>query len=171
MKLEESLLHSGSPSGSWWIKEEKSLHVCCEVSCSRVEFFFLCFKHFASGGARGISGAGGVTDAVNSSSTASLIFINSCSCSSADLCLLPRWKILSSKVILPKVSCMTPFRKLIMALDVAKNGLPSMMGTWLVPPCHQLRIKNYGVNRIIKFVHLHQNILNYAFWNFYRSIS
>ena len=28
---------------------------------------------------------------------------------------------------------MTPFRKLIMALDVAKNGLPSMMGTWLVP--------------------------------------
>ena len=86
-----------------------------------------------SGGAGGISGARGVTDAVNSSSTASLIFINSCSCSSSNLFLLPRWKILSSKVILPKVSYMTPFRQLIMALDVAKNGLPSMMGTWLVP--------------------------------------
>ena len=85
-----------------------------------------------SGDARGISGAGGVTDAINSSSIASLVFINFCSYSFADLCLLPRLKILSSKVILPKVSYMTPFRQLIMALDVAKNGLPSMMDTWLV---------------------------------------
>ena len=129
------MVHSGSRSGSWWIKEEKSLHVCYEVSCSRVEFFFFSvLSTLPSGGAKGISGAGGVTDAINSSSTTSLIFINSCSCSSIDLCLLPRWKILSSKVILPKISCMTPFRQLIMALDVAKNGLPSMMGTWLVPP-------------------------------------
>ena len=134
MKLEEILLYSGSPSSSWWIKKEKSLHVCCEVSYSRVEFFFSVLSTLPSGGAGGISDAGGVTDAVNSSSTASLIFINSYSCSSADLCLLPRWKILSSKVILLKVSCMTQFRQLIMALDVAKNGLPSMMGTWLVPP-------------------------------------
>ena len=28
---------------------------------------------------------------------------------------------------------MTPLRQLIMALDVAKNGLSSMMGTWLMP--------------------------------------
>ena len=32
----------------------------------------------------------------------------------------------------PNVSCMTPFRQLIMAFDVAKNGLPSMIGTLLV---------------------------------------
>ena len=32
-----------------------------------------------------------------------------------------------------KVSCITPFRQLIIALEVAKNGLPRMIGTLLEP--------------------------------------
>ena len=36
---------------------------------------------------------------------------------------------------------------------------------------HRLRIKNYKVHRIIKVVHLHQNILSYALMNLYQSIS
>ena len=49
--------------------------------------------------------------------------------SSGCMCFLLRWKMLSSKVIFPKVSCMTPFLQLIIALEVAKNGLPRMIGT------------------------------------------
>ena len=37
--------------------------------------------------------------------------------------------MLSFKVLFPKVSCMTPFLQLIIALEVAKNGLPKMIGT------------------------------------------
>ena len=37
--------------------------------------------------------------------------------------------MLSSSVILPKVSCITPFQQLMIAFEVAKNGLPSIMGT------------------------------------------
>ena len=33
----------------------------------------------------------------------------------------------------PNVSYITPFRKLIIALEVAKNGLPRMMGIKLAP--------------------------------------
>ena len=44
--------------------------------------------------------------------------------SSGCMCFLLRWKILSSKVIFMKVSCMTPFLQLIIAMEVAKNGLP-----------------------------------------------
>ena len=44
-------------------------------------------------------------------------------------CLLLRWKLLSSNVMLPNVSCMTPFRQFIIALEVAKNGLPRIIGT------------------------------------------
>ena len=40
------------------------------------------------------------------------------------ICLLPKWKILSSKVIFPNVSCMTPFRQFMIAFEVARNGLP-----------------------------------------------
>ena len=39
--------------------------------------------------------------------------------------------MLSSKVMFPKMSCMTPFLQLIIALEVAKNGLPRMIGTEL----------------------------------------
>ena len=35
----------------------------------------------------------------------------------------------SSKVMFPKVSCMMPFLQLIIALEVAKNGIPKMIGT------------------------------------------
>ena len=41
------------------------------------------------------------------------------------MCFLLKWKMLSSRVMFPKVSCITPFRQLIIALEVAKNGLPS----------------------------------------------
>ena len=52
------------------------------VRCAAVAFMLNSFvlSILSSSGARGISGAGGVTDVVNSSSTASLFFINS-SCS------------------------------------------------------------------------------------------
>ena len=42
---------------------------------------------------------------------------------------LLRWKMLSSKVMFSKVSCMTPFLQLIIELEVAKNGLPKIIGT------------------------------------------
>ena len=42
---------------------------------------------------------------------------------------LLKWKMLSSSVMFPKVSCITPFQQLIIALEVAKNGLPRMIGT------------------------------------------
>ena len=35
--------------------------------------------------------------------------------------------------MLPNVSCMTPFRQLIIALAVAKNGLHRIIGTLLGP--------------------------------------
>ena len=34
--------------------------------------------------------------------------------------------------MLPNVSCMTPFLQLTIAFDVARNGLPSMIGIQLV---------------------------------------
>ena len=37
--------------------------------------------------------------------------------------------MLSSRVMFPKVSCMTPFLQLIIALEVARNGLPKIIGT------------------------------------------
>ena len=45
------------------------------------------------------------------------------------MCFLLRWKMLSFRVMFGKVSCMTPFLQLIIALEVAKNGLPKMIGT------------------------------------------
>ena len=45
------------------------------------------------------------------------------------MCFLLKWKMLSSRVMFLKVSCITPFQKLIIALEVAKNGLPRMIGT------------------------------------------
>ena len=49
------------------------------VRCAAVAFMLSSFvlSILSSGGVGGISGAGRVTDAVNSSSTASLFFINS----------------------------------------------------------------------------------------------
>ena len=49
------------------------------VRCAAVAFMLSSFvlSILSPGGAGGISGAGGVTDAVNSSSIASLFFINS----------------------------------------------------------------------------------------------
>ena len=47
------------------------------------------------------------------------------------MCFLLKWKMLSSRVMFLKVSCITPFRQLITALEVAKNGLPRMIGTSL----------------------------------------
>ena len=41
--------------------------------------------------------------------------------------------MLSSKVIFPNVGCITPFRNLMFALEVAKNGLPRIIGTQLAP--------------------------------------
>ena len=35
----------------------------------------------------------------------------------------------SSSVRLPKVSCMSPFLQLMIAFEVARNGLPRMIGT------------------------------------------
>ena len=35
--------------------------------------------------------------------------------------------------MLPNISCMTLFQQLMMAFEVAKNGLLSMMGTKLAP--------------------------------------
>ena len=103
--------------------------------------------NLVSGGS-GLTVAGGMVD---SSLTASLFSSNSSCCllvsclptrvplkqtssdllpsSSAGFYLLLKWKMLSSSVMLPNVSCMTPFRQLIMAFDVAKNGLPNIMGT------------------------------------------
>ena len=49
--------------------------------------------------------------------------------STDNMCFLLKWKMLSSRVMFSKVSCITPFRKLIIALEVAKNGLPKMIGT------------------------------------------
>ena len=50
------------------------------VRCAAFDFSFFPFvlSILPSSGTGGISGVGGVTDAVNSSSTASLFFINSC---------------------------------------------------------------------------------------------
>ena len=45
------------------------------------------------------------------------------------MCFFLKWKMLSSKVMFPKVSCITPFQQLIIALEVAKNGLPRMICT------------------------------------------
>ena len=42
------------------------------------------------------------------------------------MCFLLKWKML--RVMFMKVSCITPFRQLIIALEVAKNGLPRMIG-------------------------------------------
>ena len=49
--------------------------------------------------------------------------------STGRMCFLLKWKMLSSRVMFPKVSCITPFQKLIITLEVAKNGLPRMIGT------------------------------------------
>ena len=103
--------------------------------------------NLVSGGS-GLTVAGGMVD---SSLIASFFSINSSCCSlasclptrvplrqtSSDLLpsssvgfyLLLKWKMLSSSVMLPNVSCMTPFRQLIIAFDVARNGLPNIMGT------------------------------------------
>ena len=45
------------------------------------------------------------------------------------MCCLLKWKMLSSRVMFPKVSCITTFWQLIIALEVEKNGLPRMIGT------------------------------------------
>ena len=45
------------------------------------------------------------------------------------ICFLLKWKMLSSKVMFPNVSCITPFWQLIIELEVAKNGLPRMIVT------------------------------------------
>ena len=96
------------------------------VRCAAFDFSFCPFvlSTLPSGGAGGISGAGGVTEALDSQSDSSLFFINSScslgtlcfpapelirqtsssSCSSIDLCLFLRWKMLSSNVILPNVT-------------------------------------------------------------------
>ena len=99
-------------------------------------------------GCSGLTVAGGMVD---SSLTASLFSIHSSYCllvsclptrvplrqtssdllpsSSASFCLLLKWKMLSSSVMLPNVSYMSPFQQLIMAFDAARNGLPNIMGT------------------------------------------
>ena len=86
---------------------------------------------FSLGDAGLIIGSAGVTDAANSPPIASFSFTNyACNLLtfgfsafgsieqtssdlgmsySASLCLLHRWKMLSSNVMLPNVSCMTPF--------------------------------------------------------------
>ena len=106
---------------------------------------------FSLGGVGENISSAGVTDATNSQSTASLSFTNyACNLWAfgfpalgptkqtssnsypsplSSLCLLLRWKMLSSNVMLPNVSCMTPFQQLIIALEVAKNGLPRIIGT------------------------------------------
>ena len=48
---------------------------------------------------------------------------------SSKSCLLFKGKMFNSKVMLPKVSCMIPFRQFIIALAVARKGLPNMIGT------------------------------------------
>ena len=58
-----------------------------------------------------------------------MMHVSSGTSSSGCMCFLLRWKILSSKVMFLKVSCITPFMQLITALEVAKNGLPKMIGT------------------------------------------
>ena len=45
------------------------------------------------------------------------------------MCFLLKKKMLSYKVMFPNVRCITAFQKLIIALEVAKNGLPRMIGT------------------------------------------
>ena len=119
------------------------------VLCAAGAFILssLVLGNLISGGS-GLTVAGGMVD---SSLTASLFSINSSYCllisclpthvplrqtssdflpsSLAGFCLLLKWKMLSSSVMFPNVSCMTPFRQLIMAFDVAKNGLPNIMGT------------------------------------------
>ena len=45
------------------------------------------------------------------------------------MCFLLKWKMLSSMFMFPKVSCIKPFQKLIITMEVAKNGLPRMIGT------------------------------------------
>ena len=127
------------------------------VRCATFDFNFCPFvlSILPYGGAIGTIDSGGVIEIFNFSSVGLMPLVTSsyslcgphspalgqlkkasfdpCSCSYFTSCLLFRWKILSCKVIFPKVSCMTPFRQFMMALDVAKNGLPSIMGTWLVP--------------------------------------
>ena len=49
--------------------------------------------------------------------------------STSSLCFLLKWKMLTSKVMFSKVSYITPFQQVIIALEVAKNGLPKMIGT------------------------------------------
>ena len=128
------------------MRRSSSTHV---VLCAAGAFMLSSFVlgNLVSGGS-GLTVAGGMVD---SSLTASLFSINSScflliSClptrvplrqtssdllpsSSAGFYLLLKWKMLSSSVMLPNVSCMTPFRQLIMAFEVAKNGLPNIMGT------------------------------------------
>ena len=59
----------------------------------------------------------------------SIMQISSWTSSTGCMCFLLKWKMLSSKVMFSNVSYITPFRQLIIALEVAKNGLPRMMGT------------------------------------------
>ena len=51
------------------------------------------------------------------------------SSSSRWICFLHKWKMLSSNVMLPNVSCITQFLQLMIAFDVSRNGLPSIIGT------------------------------------------
>ena len=68
-----------------------------------------------------------------SSSIVSIKHTSSVSSSTDYIFFLLRWKILSSSVIFPKLSCITPFRQFMIALEVAKNGLPRIIGTKLAP--------------------------------------
>ena len=128
------------------MRRSSSTHaVVCVAGAFMLSSFIL--GNLVSGGS-GLTVAGGM---VVSSLAASLFSINSSCCSlesclsthvplrqtSSDLlpssstgfCLLLKWKMLSSSVMLPNVSYMTPFRQLKMAFDVARNGLPNIMGT------------------------------------------
>ena len=49
--------------------------------------------------------------------------------STSCMCFLLKRKMLSSRVMFLKVSYITTFRQLIIALEVAKNGLPRMIDT------------------------------------------
>ena len=57
----------------------------------------------------------------------------------------------NSKVIFPNVSCITPFLQLMMALEVARKGLPRMIVCFLNSG---LSIQHHKIHRIVEFVHL-----------------
>ena len=56
--------------------------------------------------------------------------------------------------MLLNVSCMTPFLQLMIAFDVARKGLPSMIGMQLVPLAIGVRIKNNKIHWVVEFVNL-----------------